>query len=54
MSTPTEYLREIGARGGSRTSAAKAAAARANGAAPCAPGKRRGRPPGKKQPVSRQ
>lgn len=34
---------------GRRTSAAKAAAAKRNGAAPCAPGKRRGWPKGKKR-----
>lgn len=34
----------LGSKGGKVSSPAKAAAARANGAMPCAPGKRRGRP----------
>jgi hypothetical protein len=40
----SQYLAAIGAKGGSVKSKAKAKAARANGAKPCAPGKKRGRP----------
>lgn len=39
-----DHARKMSVKGGSRTSDAKAAAARANGAKPPAPGKRRGRP----------
>lgn len=42
------YLKAIARKGGKSTSPAKLAAAKANGAKPCAPGKRRGRPKGSK------
>jgi hypothetical protein len=40
----SQYLAAIGAKGGKAKSRAKAKASRANGAKPCAPGKKRGRP----------
>jgi hypothetical protein len=44
MTTITQYLSQIGKRGGESTSAAKKAASKANGSKPCRPGKKRGRP----------
>jgi hypothetical protein len=43
-----DWLSSIGTKGGASTSPAKVAAARANGSKPCASGKRRGAPRGKR------
>lgn len=50
----SQYLAAIGAKGGKARTKAKRAASRANGAKPCAPGKKRGRPPKEVTPAGRR